>query len=189
VTQVTSEPRATPPDSITTSSPADIPTDNSTSPLPQINSSDKSPVTEQAEEPEPPSPSLVPPDAQEVGRLRRAALVARRNWPVFVVLALFAAAATVVPTMTDIATTDDWGYTRSVELLYWDVELRIFPVVAATAVGQVLWGGLFALIFGMELGVMRLSTVVMVALGSVAFYGLLRQLGLLPAPGPVEPEA
>ncbi|MBA2276424.1 MAG: glycosyltransferase family 39 protein, partial [Chloroflexia bacterium] len=41
-----------------------------------------------------------------------------------------------------------------------------------------LWGGLFALIFGMELGVMRLSTVVMVALGSVALYSLLRQLGV-----------
>jgi hypothetical protein len=91
---------------------------------------------------------------------------------------LFAIAAMIVPTMTNIATTDDWGYTRSVEILYWDIELKIFPVVAATAVGQVLWGGLFALIFGMTLGVMRLSTVVMVALGAIALYAILRQLGV-----------
>lgn len=100
------------------------------------------------------------------------------NWPVLIPLLLFALAATIVPTMTDIATTDDWAYTRSVEILYWDIRLTMFPVVAATAVGQVLWGGLFALIFGMELGVMRLSTVVMVAIGAIALYTIFRQLGV-----------
>jgi hypothetical protein len=101
-----------------------------------------------------------------------------RNWPVLIPLALFAIAAMVVPTMTNIATTDDWGYTRSVEILLDEGHLRVFPVVAATAVGQILWGALFGLIFGMTLGVMRLSTVVMVALGSVALYAILRQLGI-----------
>jgi 4-amino-4-deoxy-L-arabinose transferase-like glycosyltransferase len=100
------------------------------------------------------------------------------NWPVLIPLILFGIAATIIPTMTNIATTDDWAYARSVEILYWDVKLTIFPVVAATAVGQVFWGGLFALIFGMELGVMRLSTVVIVALGAVALYAILRQLGV-----------
>lgn len=119
----------------------------------------------------------------DAGRRPRALLVSIvralvANWPVVVPLALFAIAAMIVPTMTNIATTDDWGYTRSVEILYWDIRLTIFPVVAATAVGQVFWGGLFALIFGMSLGVMRLSTVVMVALGAVALYAILRQLGV-----------
>lgn len=93
-------------------------------------------------------------------------------------LALFAVAAMIVPTLTNVATTDDWGYTRSVEALYWDIRLVVYPVVAATAIGQVFWGGLFALIFGMTLGVMRLSTVVAVAIGAVALYALLRQLGV-----------
>ena len=110
--------------------------------------------------------------------LGAAARAVASNWPVAVPLVLFAIAAAIVPTMTDIATTDDWGYTRSVEILYWDVRLTVFPVVAATAVGQILWGGLFALIFGMELGVMRLSTVVMAALGAAALYAILRQLGV-----------
>lgn len=93
-------------------------------------------------------------------------------------LALFAVAAVIVPTMTNIATTDDWGYTRSVEELYWNIDLVVYPVVAATAIGQVFWGGLFALVFGMELGVMRLSTVVAVAIGAAALYAILRMLGV-----------
>ena len=76
----------------------------------------------------------------------------RRMLLIFSALALFAVAAVIVPTMTNIATTDDWGYTRSVEELYWNIDLVVYPVVAATAIGQVFWGGLFALVFGMELG-------------------------------------
>lgn len=100
------------------------------------------------------------------------------NWPLAFPLIAFAIAAMIVPTMTNVATTDDWGYTRAVEILYYDSELVMFPVVAATAIGQVLWGGLFALIFGMELGVMRLSTVVVVGMGAIALYAILRQLGV-----------
>jgi 4-amino-4-deoxy-L-arabinose transferase-like glycosyltransferase len=102
----------------------------------------------------------------------------RLHWPVLAVLAVFAAAAFVVPTLAPVATTDDWGYSRSVEILYHDGDLKVFPVVAATAVFQIVWGWLFALLFGMTLGVMRLSTVVMVALGALALYGLLRELGV-----------
>ena len=122
----------------------------------------------------------VPPSSRRA-RLRSARAgvgMCRSNWPLFVPLLAFAVAATVVPTMTNVATTDDWGYTRAVEILYYDSELVMFPVVAATAIGQVLWGGLFALVFGMELGVMRLSTVVMVALGAIALYAILRQLAV-----------
>lgn len=100
------------------------------------------------------------------------------NWPILVVLAAFAASAVIVPTMTDIATTDDWGYSVSVGMLVEEGTLKVFEVVAATAVGQVLWGSLFALVFGMSLGVMRLSTVVMVALGGVALFAILRMLGV-----------
>jgi len=101
-----------------------------------------------------------------------------RNWPFVLILAAFAVAAMIVPTMTGIATTDDWGYMRSVEILIDEGTLKVFPVVAATAVGQILWGAIFALTFGMSLGVMRLSTVVMAALGGIALYAILRQLGV-----------
>lgn len=101
-----------------------------------------------------------------------------RNWPVVIPLILFAIAALVIPTTANVSTTDDWGYTRSVEILLDEGRLTIFPVVAATAVGQVLWATLFALVFGIQLWVMRLSTIVMVALGGIALYAILRQLGV-----------
>ncbi len=124
--------------------------------------------------PAPPSP---PPLPRRSRRETASDLVADAI-PVGVVLALFAIAAFIVPTMTPVATTDDWGYTRSVEILLDDGTLKVFPVVAATAVGQILWGALFGAVFGMSLGMMRVSTLVMVALGAVALYAILRQLGV-----------
>jgi len=56
--------------------------------------------------------------------------------------------------------------------------LTIFPVVAATAVFQVVWGALFSLIFCPTFGAVRLSTVVITAIGAVALYGLCQELGV-----------
>ncbi|MDQ3695384.1 MAG: glycosyltransferase family 39 protein [Chloroflexota bacterium] len=102
----------------------------------------------------------------------------RGHWPVLLVFVAFAAAAVVVPTLAPVATTDDWGYARSAQLLVQEQRLVVFPVVAATAVFQVVWGALFGWLFGPLLGVFRLSTVVMVAIGAVALYGLCRELGI-----------
>jgi hypothetical protein len=99
-------------------------------------------------------------------------------WPIAAVLAVFWTTAFVVPTLTPVATTDDWGYSRSVEILLDEHRLTVFPVVAATAVFQVGWGAAFALAFGMSLGIMRVSTLVMVSMGAIALYALLRELGV-----------
>lgn len=105
---------------------------------------------------------------------------AQLHWPVLVVLTAFASAASIVPTFAPIATTDDWAYTRSVEILYHEGTLRVFPVVAATAVSQIAWGTLFYALFGMDFGAVRLSTVVITALGGWGVYGLCRELGVSP---------
>ena len=84
----------------------------------------------------------------------------------------------MVPTFAPVATTDDWAYARSAQILLAQGRLTVFPVVAATAVFQIVWGALFGLIFGPTLGVFRLSTVVITALGGVALYGLCRELGV-----------
>lgn len=98
-------------------------------------------------------------------------------WPALIVLALFAATALVVPVMTPVSTTDDWGYTRSVEILRQTGDLTVFPVVAATAVYPIGWGALFSLMLGMSLGAMRISTIAMSLIGAGALYWLLRMLG------------
>lgn len=123
-----------------------------------------------------PSPDRPTAIAQALIRLRP-------HWPLFAVLGLFAAAACVVPTFAPIATTDDWAYTRSVQILVDEGELRIFPVVAATAVAQVLWAAPFYAVFDHGFGInvfgaVRLSTVVATALGGWGVYGLCRALGV-----------
>src|SRR5215216_3514669 len=102
----------------------------------------------------------------------------RANWALLAVYVAFALAAIVVPTLTPVATTDDWAYARSAQILLDQARLTIFPVVAATAVFQIVWGALFGFIFGPTLGIFRLSTVMITALGGLALYGLCRDLGV-----------
>jgi 4-amino-4-deoxy-L-arabinose transferase-like glycosyltransferase len=103
---------------------------------------------------------------------------ARTNWALLAVYVAFALAAVVVPTLAPVATTDDWAYARSAQILLDEGRLTIFPVVAATAVFQIVWGALFGFIFEPTLGIFRLSTVVITALGGLALYGLCRDLGV-----------
>ena len=63
----------------------------------------------------------------------------RANWALLAVYVAFALAAVVVPTLAPVATTDDWAYARSAQILLDEARL-IFPVVAATAVFQIAWG-------------------------------------------------
>src|SRR5215217_6766106 len=102
----------------------------------------------------------------------------RVNWALLAVYVAFALAAVVVPTLAPVATTDDWAYARSAQILLDEARLTIFPVVAATAVFQIVWGALFGFIFEPTLGIFRLSTVVITALGGLALYGLCRDLGV-----------
>jgi hypothetical protein len=102
------------------------------------------------------------------------------HYPITLVLLAFALAAVVVPTLAPVATTDDWAYARSAQILLDQARLTIFPVVAATAVFQIVWGALFGFIFEPTLGIFRLSTVVITALGGLALYGLCRDLGVAP---------
>jgi hypothetical protein len=107
----------------------------------------------------------------------------RSNWALLVVYVAFAVAVMVVPTLAPVATTDDWAYARSAQILLDEGRLMVFPVVAATAVFPIAWGALFGFIFEPTLGVFRLSTVVITALGGLALYGLCRDLGIARARG------
>src|ERR671912_1169145 len=107
----------------------------------------------------------------------------RTNRDLLAVYIAFAFAAVVVPTLAPVATTDDWAYARSAQILLDEARLTIFPVVAATAVFPIIWGALFGFIFEPTLGIFRLSTVVITALGGLALYGLCRDLGVARARG------
>ncbi len=125
-----------------------------------------------------PSPSGVATARTATVTSARIVAWARANWAVLAVFGAFALSAVIVPTFAPVATTDDWAYTRSAQILLAEGRLTVFPVVAATAVFQIVWGALFGFLLGPTFGAFRLSTVVITALGAVALYGLCRDLGV-----------
>jgi hypothetical protein len=104
--------------------------------------------------------------------------VPRSLWPLVAVCIIYAAATFIIPTLAPVSISDDWTYTRSVEILIHQGRFEVLPVAAATLVFQTFWGGLFAFLFGMTFGVLRVSSVVLTFLGGIAFYGLCREVGV-----------
>lgn len=102
--------------------------------------------------------------------------VARAHWPLLAVLGAFIVSMMVVPTLAPVAISDDWVYIRSVEILMREHRLYVMPIATAHLVCQIGWAGLFSLLFGPSLGVIRLSVVVLWLLSGIACYGLLWEL-------------
>lgn len=98
------------------------------------------------------------------------------HWPVGLVLACYIASAWAIPTLANVAVTDDWVYYRTVEQLLADHVLRVHEMASAALVFQTVWGAGFAALLGLSFGVLRVSTVVMVGLSGIAFYSLCRAL-------------
>lgn len=104
----------------------------------------------------------------------------RKHWCLGGVLAAYVVSTMMLPTLADMAIHDDWVYARSVETLVRDGRLEVLDPVAANLIAQTLWGSLFATVFGLSLGILRVSTIVMVGLGGVALYALARRLEVPP---------
>lgn len=102
----------------------------------------------------------------------------RTHWVLSVVIAAYCGATLIVPTMAPVPISDDWIYARSVQILVQDHVLHVLDVSVATVVFQVLWGSLFASIFGMTFGALRLSTLALVLISAFAVYHLEIQLGI-----------
>jgi 4-amino-4-deoxy-L-arabinose transferase-like glycosyltransferase len=100
------------------------------------------------------------------------------HWLFSAVLVAFAASALVVPTMAPVAISDDWVYTRSVEILLAEGRLEILGVSAANAVFQVFWAAPFVAIAGEVFSGVRLATVIFVGLSAVALYAWCRELAV-----------
>lgn len=102
-------------------------------------------------------------------------LLRQHGW-LLVVLAAFVGSWLVIPVMVNAPVSDDWVYSRSVEILLQQQKLKILDLSVVTLVSQVIWGALFSVVFGTSFGAMRLSTLVLFLLSAIALYGLLREL-------------
>ncbi len=75
---------------------------------------------------------------------------------------------------------DDWSYIRAAETFYKTGEIKFTPWTSPSLVFQVVWGGLFAWIFGFSVNTLILSTQVISFTGMVFFYLLLREIQCTP---------
>ena len=72
---------------------------------------------------------------------------------------------------------DDWTYAWSVEDFLKTGKLQVLDWSIHYPFAQILWGALFCLPFGFSFSALRVSTVVLAWLGSLALYGTLREVG------------
>ena len=100
----------------------------------------------------------------------------RAHWPLLAVLGAFIASMFVVPTLAPVAISDDWVYIRSVEILVREHRLYVLPIATAHLVFQIAWAALFSSVFGLSIGVIRLSVVVLWFLSGIACYALIWEL-------------
>lgn len=98
--------------------------------------------------------------------------------PLLAVFIAFIASMLIIPTMANVPVSDDWVYSRSVEILIHEQRLHVLDLSVVTVVFQVVWGAIFSILFGTSFGAMRLSTLVLFMLSAWALYGICRELGV-----------
>ena len=95
------------------------------------------------------------------------------------------AAVLVLPTGAEIARNDDWAYEQTVRAWLDSGTFRYLGWNDPSLVAQAVWGALFALLFGPGFVPLRVSTIVLAWLGTLAFYGLARRCGASRAVGTI----
>lgn len=104
----------------------------------------------------------------------------RWAWPALAILAAYVIPLLIVRPTLHRALIDDWNYQLSVRHLVNQHQLWVAPWTAATLVFQIFWGALFAWPFGVGPIALRISTLVASFGGTLATYGLCRELEVTP---------
>jgi hypothetical protein len=93
-------------------------------------------------------------------------------------IGLWVFAALAARTTVEFPVLDDWAYAYSVRTLVEQGQIRFSDWGATNLISQVFWGALFAKVFGFGYGSLRLSTLVLAALGHLALFATLRLNGV-----------
>lgn len=72
---------------------------------------------------------------------------------------------------------DDWSYSRIVLTLITKNRLELLPVQTALGIGHILWGAIFAKIFGFSMTVLRISVLTLGLVGIWSTYFMFKSLG------------
>jgi hypothetical protein len=85
----------------------------------------------------------------------------RRNWPCFVVLALYILCILAVDPRGEFPLNDDWSYARSAFAVASGQGLKVDEWAAPSLVGQALYGGMLVRLFSRHFLVLRISTLLL----------------------------
>ena len=91
------------------------------------------------------------------------------------ILAAFALTILFVNPLRETAIGDDWGFALTVQRLLETGSYQLHEYAAMNMPFQVYWGAMFAHVFGYSHSSLRVSTLVLVCFGLVAFYYLTRE--------------
>lgn len=95
---------------------------------------------------------------------------------ILLILALFLGSIIFINPIRETPIDDDWAYAQMVTHFIQTGEYQLHPWAAANHPFQTVWGSLFTLALGDSFSSLRLSTLVLVFLGLIAFYKLAREL-------------
>jgi len=98
--------------------------------------------------------------------------------PYLVPFFFLASALALSPWKFDFPLNDDWAYAIPVRHLLHEGRIILSDWAAATQITQVLWSGIWAKLFGLNFGVLRLSTLVLGAGALFFFFLILREYGI-----------
>jgi hypothetical protein len=102
----------------------------------------------------------------------------RRHSSFVAVLLLYALSIILVNPLRETPMEDDWAYALTVSHLLDSGEYAPHPWVASNMPAHAAWGAAFAKSFGDSFGVLRISTLVLFAVGLLCFYGLCLEHGI-----------
>ena len=122
--------------------------------------------------------------AEEAGEIERTRPTPREGRllvgsaaPVLALVGLWIAAAWLVDPRADVPLIDDWVYASSVERLLLGQGFHVASFSSTFPPAQIAWGALFAAVGGFSYTALRLATLVLALLGTIAFHAQLRRLG------------
>jgi hypothetical protein len=95
-------------------------------------------------------------------------------------VAVWIAAILLVDPRANVPLIDDWTYAMSVERLLAGRGFQVASWSSTFPPAQIAWGGVFAGLGGFSFTVLRVSTLVLAVLGTLAFYALARALAVYP---------
>jgi 4-amino-4-deoxy-L-arabinose transferase-like glycosyltransferase len=100
-----------------------------------------------------------------------------RPWALLVLLLALALSVVVTNPLGEFAVNDDWFYYWSLQGFHWS-SFKLDSLITPSLMGQIFYGHALVKIFGFSFTLLRLSTIVLAAVGTFFFYRLLRKIGL-----------